>query len=310
MNHPQPLFQGIVPPVVTPFTEAGDVDFDSLTRLVDSLIEAGVNGLFALGSSAEVAYLTDSQRVETVTAIVAAARGRVPVIGGAIDLTTARVLERALDLQAAGVQAVVATAPIYALNDLTETAEHFRSLAAGLNVPVYAYDVPVRVHSKLPAEFLVQLGTEGVIAGVKDSSGDDVGFRRLVALNEAAGHPLQVLSGHEVIVDAMGLIGADGAVPGLANVDAAGYVRLWEAVQAGDWTLARSEQERLNRLFEIVFQDSGRSGDAAGIGAFKSAMHAQGLISHAGMAHPVQMPREAAVERIRGIVGSVALLPS
>ena len=55
-------FTGVIPPVVTPFTAAGEVDFDSLDKVVEHLIAGGVNGLFALGSSGEVAYLTDAQR--------------------------------------------------------------------------------------------------------------------------------------------------------------------------------------------------------------------------------------------------------
>ncbi|PJI52429.1 dihydrodipicolinate synthase family protein, partial [Methylobacterium radiotolerans] len=61
-------------------------------------------------------------------------------------------------------------------------------------------------------------------------------------------------------------------------MEAAGYVRLWEAAQRGDWATARAEQERINRLFDIVFQPQGLSGDATGVGAFKAAMHARGII--------------------------------
>ncbi|GHG56009.1 dihydrodipicolinate synthase family protein [Flavimobilis marinus] len=302
-----PRFTGIIPPVATPLNADGTVDHASLERLVEHLVSAGVHGLFALGSTGETAYLTDDERVAVVHTIASANAGRVPIIAGSIDLTSARILAGAQRLVAAGADAIVTTAAVYAINDATETADHFRRIAAGIDVPLYAYDVPVRVHSKLSADLLVALGAEGTIAGVKDSSGDDVGFRRLLAANAAAGNPLQVLTGHEVVVDAMLLAGADGAVPGLANVDAAGYVRLWDAAQAGDWATARREQERLNELFEIVFQTSGRSGDAAGVGAFKAAMVAQGLIERATMAYPLQALEGEAVERIRAIVANVGL---
>lgn len=304
---PAPRFAGIIPPVATPLNADGTVDHASLERLVEHLVSAGVHGLFALGSTGETAYLTDDERVAVVQTIASANAGRVPIIAGSIDLTSARILAGAQRLVAAGADAIVTTAAVYAINDATETADHFRRIAAGLDVPLFAYDVPVRVHSKLSAQLLVELGAEGTIAGVKDSSGDDVGFRRLLAANAAAGHPLQVLTGHEVVVDAMLLAGAHGAVPGLANVDAAGYVRLWDAAQAGDWATARREQERLNELFEIVFQTSGRSGDAAGVGAFKAAMVAQGLIERATMAYPLQALEGEPVERIRAIVVNVGL---
>lgn len=299
---------GVVPPVVTPLHTDGSIDVASLERLVEHLIESGVSGLFALGSSGETAYFTDDQRVEILQTIARVNAGRVPLIAGAIELTCVRIIETARRLIAAGADTIVTTAPLYAINSPAETAAHFRAIAAAIDAPLWAYDVPVRVHSKLSADLLVQLGTEGVIEGVKDSSGDDVGFRRLLAANEAAGSPLRLFTGHEVVVDAMALAGAHGVVPGLANVEATGYVRLWDAATSGDWDAARSEQERLNRLFEIVFQTSGLSPDAAGVGAFKTAMVARGLIGGATMAFPVQPLEGESVERIHAILDSMDLL--
>ncbi|MGV8911919.1 MAG: dihydrodipicolinate synthase family protein [Rhodoglobus sp.] len=301
-------FSGVVPPVATPLLADGTIDHASLARLVEHLIDSGVSGLFALGSSGETAYFTDDQRIEIARTIVTTTAGRVPIIAGAIELTSARILAFAQRLEAVGVDAIVTTAPLYTLNSQSEIANHYRTIANGLSVPLWAYDVPVRVHTKLSHDLLISLAQEGVIAGLKDSSGDDVGFRRLVAANNAAGHPLQLLTGHEVIVDAMALIGADGVVPGLANVEAAGYVRLWNSAKAGDWDAARGEQERLNRLFEIVFQPVGLSGDATGVGAFKAAMQARGIIDNARMAHPVESIGDAATARIRSILAELDFL--
>lgn len=300
-------FHGIIPPIVTPLNADGTVNYDDLAKLVEHLIAAGVDGLFPLGSTGQVAYLTDAERIAIVTAVCRTAAGRVPVLAGAIELTAARVAESARALIAAGADAIVATAPIYAINDETEIADHFRAIRAGIDAPLFAYDIPVRVHRKLSPGMLVDLGREGILAGVKDSSGDDVSFRRLIAMNKAAGHPLALFTGHEVVVDAMALVGADGAVPGLANVDAAAYVRLWKAAKAGDVKIAIAEQEYLNRLFEIVFCPVGRSGDAAGVGAFKAAMAAIGLLSSATMAAPTRALDGAVLDRIRAIVKEVGL---
>ena len=301
-------FAGVVPPVATPLLADGGIDHVSLARLVDYLVDSGVHGLFALGSTGETAYFTDDQRIEIVRTIVDTAAGRVPIIAGAIELTSVRILETARRIVATGVDAIVTTAPLYTLNSPAEVDAHFRAIGAGLDVPLWAYDVPVRVHSKLSLELLMGLAADGVIAGVKDSSGDDVGFRRLVSANAAAGRPLQLLTGHEVVVDAMLLAGADGVVPGLANVEATGYVDLWDAATRGDWDAARAEQERLNRVFEIVFQPKGLSGDATGVGAFKAAMKARGIIDHATMAFPTQPLDGDAVERIEGVLAGLDLL--
>lgn len=301
-------FHGIVPPIVTPINPDGSINFADLNALVEHLIASGVHGIFALGSTGQVAYLTDAERVAVIECISKAAAGRVPVIAGAMDLTAKRIVECARDLIAAGADAIVTTAPLYAINDESEIADHFRAIKAGISVPLFAYDIPVRVHKKLSAQMLVELGKEGVLAGIKDSSGDDVGFRRLIAMNLAAGHPLALFTGHEVVVDAMALIGADGAVPGLANVDAAAYVRLWNAAQVGDFRTAIAVQDYLNRLFEIVFVPKGRSGDAAGVGAFKAAMAATGLLSSATMTFPIKALDGAVLDGIHDILRDVGLL--
>lgn len=300
-------YHGIIPPIVTPLNTDGTVNYADLDRLVEHLIASGVHGLFPMGSTGQVAYLTDSDRLAIVRAVVKKAAGRVPVIVGAIDLTAARVIESAKALIGAGADAVVATAPVYAINDEAEVADHFRQIRAGISKPLFAYDIPVRVKTKLSPRLLVDLGREGVLVGVKDSSGDDVSFRRLIAMNNAAGKPLALFTGHEVVVDAMAMMGADGAVPGLANVDAGAYVRLWKAATSGDMKTAIAEQDYLNRLFEIVFQASGRSGDAAGVGAFKVAMAAVGLLSTPTMSLPVKPLDAATIAKIHTIVSDVGL---
>lgn len=278
---------GVIPPVITPFNPDGRIDRVALESLVEHLIDSGVHGLFPLGSTGEVAYLTDDQRREVAATVVQATAGRVPVLIGCIDLTAPRVIEQARIAEQAGADGIVATTPIYAINDAGEIADHFRSIRSSVDLPLVAYDVPVRAHLRPTIDTLLQLAQEHVLVGVKDSSGDDIGFRRLVRANRAAGSPLALLSGHELLCDAMLMIGADGLVPGLSNVDPAGYVRLYDAAQANDWDRALLEQERLADLFEIVFTGPGRSADARGVGAFKAAMVALGLLPTATMAAPV-----------------------
>lgn len=304
-----PTFTGIIPPLVTPFHPDRTIDFESLDRVVDHLIDGGMDGLFVLGSTGEVHYLTDDQRDEVTRAIAARAAGRVPMLVGCMDLTAPRVIEQARRAVAAGADGIVVTAPFYALNSMAEIGDHFRMVAAAVDVPIFAYDVPVRLGGiKLDPELLVELGREGVIAGVKDSSGNDVAFRRLVALNRAAGSPLALFTGHEVVCDAMALVGADGMVPGFANVDPARYRELWDAAAAGDWARAVEVQEQLNAEFEIVFVPAGRGGDGTGVGAFKLAMHALGIIDSPTQPAPLGDFSEADQAGVRDVLVATGLL--
>ena len=228
-------FHGVIPPVVIPLTEKKQLDLEAFERSINRMIDAGVDGLFFLGSSGEVAFLTDAQRYHVLQEAVAIVNHRVPVLAGIIDMETLRVVDQAKRAKGYGVDALVATAPFYALGGPKETERHFRAIREHTDLPLFAYDLPVCVHTKLDPTMLVRLGKDGVLQGVKDSSGDDVSFRWLVLENEDAGHPLQLLTGHEVCVDGAYLAGADGSVPGLANLDPYSYVEQWKAAQAGDW---------------------------------------------------------------------------
>ncbi|WEH43134.1 dihydrodipicolinate synthase family protein [Streptomyces sp. NBC_01218] len=296
MSTSTPPYAGVVPPVVTPLTADGTIDRISLEGLVGHLLRAGVSGLFALGSSGETAYLTPAQQDEVTRVITATAAGQVPVIVGAIETTTNRAIERARAVAALGADAVVVTAPFYTRTHPTEIDRHFREIAGAVDLPLLAYDVPVCVHTKLTPELLQPLAADGVIAGVKDSSGDDGSFR--VLANATRGVPgFAMLTGHELVVDAMMLCGAHGSVPGLGNVDPHGYVRLHEAAVRGDWAAAKKEQDRLVALFDIVkaADPATASATAAGLGAFKTALELQGVIATNVVSPP--MRRLDATER-------------
>ena len=281
-------FSGVVPPVVTPDTPDHQLDVVSFECSINRLIEAGVDGLFFLGSSGEVVFATDERRDQIVREAVRIVDHRVPVLVGIIDTETERVLEHGRRALALGADALVATAPFYALGGPADVEEHFRILHQELDAPLFAYDIPVCVHTKLSWKMLARLGAEGVLAGVKDSSGDDVSFRYLVQENEKNGHPLTLLTGHEIVVDGALLSGADGSVPGLANVEPEGYVRMWKAAQEGNWAEVKREQDRLNEISHIFDVTTGVQGYGAGVGAFKCALNLMGIFDSDQMPRPVK----------------------
>lgn len=274
------MFHGVVPPLCTPLTEDGEVDTASLARLTAFQLDAGVHGLFVGGSTGEIAQLTDAARDIALRTVVATAAGQVPVLAGAIDTGTRRVLEHARRAQALGADAVVVTAPFYVGVGEPEVRAHYELLHAALDLPLVAYDIPSNVGYKLPSGLVTALAREKVIAAVKDSSGDLEGFQRVI--DGAAGSGAACLTGSETLADLAMARGADGIVPGLGNVDPHGYVRLYEAARAGDFTAARAEQRRLTELFGITeVADRGRVGRISGaLGAFKAALVARGVIQH------------------------------
>lgn len=310
---PSGRLTGVVPPVCTPFTPDGEVDVRSLERLVDHLVDNGVDALFTLGSSSEVAFLTDRQRALVLQTVIDRVGGRVPVLAGVIDMTTPRVIEHAQAAAKAGSNGLVATAPFYTRTHPAEIERHFRLIAASVDVPLYAYDLPVSVHTKLGAPMLLDLAAEGVLAGLKDSSGDEAGLRQLLVARSERGAALDgfsVLTGSEVTVDLAFAMGADGVVPGLGNVDPAGYVRLHRLCREGDQAAARQEQERLLRLMRLAdVGDASRMGrNSSAIGGFKAALHLLGVIDCASTAAPQIALDEAEIGVVRGHLEAAGLL--
>ncbi|HSN12713.1 MAG TPA: dihydrodipicolinate synthase family protein [Propionibacteriaceae bacterium] len=285
-----PRLSGIIPPVSTPFTADLDIDEASLRRLVDHLVEGGVHGLFALGSTSKVYALPAGHRRRVAEIVCDQAAGRVPVLAGVIDMTPLRVRDHVAQLRDLPLAGLVVTAPYYVLVGPGEVENHFRAVKEAVpDLPLYAYDIPACVGgTKLSADLLLRLGAEGVLAGVKDSSGADAATRKLLLARRAARlDDFVVLSGSELTADAALFDGADGVVPGLANVDPRGYVRLYELCRAGDWEQARVEQERLCGLFAVAEAANGRvGGGSAGHGGFKAALEWLGVFESGRMAPP------------------------
>ncbi|MFI1796228.1 dihydrodipicolinate synthase family protein [Streptomyces sp. NPDC020379] len=302
---------GVVPPVCTPLTPGGDVDVRSLGALVEHVLGAGVDAVFALGSSGEAAFLTDDRRGTALRAVVEAVGGRVPVLAGAIDMTTARVLAHARVAESLGADALVVTAPFYAGAHPAETADHFRRVRAGTRLPLIAYDIPPAVHSKLTPAVLLPLVEDGTLAGLKDSSGDLGMLRRLlVALRERGlDRRFGVLTGSELAADAALLAGAHGVVPGLGNVDPAGFVRLYAHARAGRWRETAAEQDRLAALFALAETGDpvAMSGGSSALAGFKTALHLLGVIACPATAARPGLPQES-VRVVRRLLEEAGLL--
>lgn len=302
--------KGIIPPVSTPLTADGEVSVPDLERLLEFHLASGVHGLFMLGSTSESIGLTDAQQETVIATAVQKAGGKVPVLAGAIDFTTNRVIDRAKRHEALGVDGHVVLAPFYIKPSPAEIVRHYSRIADAVSVPVLAYDIPQLVQTKIDRPSLRTLAKAGAIIGMKDSSGQDANFRG-VLLDNADLPDFRIFTGSELMVDVALSLGAHGCVPGLGNVDPVGYVHLYEAFVAGDTATARAEQDRLYGLFSIVSvakrPEIGHS--AAAWGSFKTALKLRGLIANADPTAPMTPLNEAEEAGVAAILKAAGLGP-
>ena len=220
----------VLPALLTPFDERGDVDVTALRDHVEFVLEGGVHGIMPCGTTGETALLEPDEVIAVVTAVVEAVAGRVPVVahvGRPSTKATARLIERAVDAGAAGVSAIV---PYYYAFDDRAIVAHFRALleVAG-DTPLLAYEFPDRTGNRLSADAFGTLVGDG-LAGLKDSSGS-------VEVHEAF---LAAAPGAQIFVGSPSLLlgslraGSRGCVAALANLHPALVVALGDAWRAGD----------------------------------------------------------------------------
>lgn len=310
MNSTQLKVRGVIPPIVTPLHPDGRVDTASLRRLVEFQIKAGVDALFALGTGGEGPWLTADRRALVLQTVVDAAAGRVPVLAGVSDIGTARAVEAIRDAEAAGCTAVVSTPAFYGDNGQAEILAHYRALAQATELPLIAYDIPSKVHVKIAAQTAATLAHEQTIIAIKDSSGDEDGFRAVIELTaELPG--FSVITGSDLIADAALFQGADGMIIGTGNIDPHGFVSLYRHCVAGEWEQARQQQTKLRAMRQITQVALPRIGGfSATIGAFKAALVERNVIAHDTMNLPLLSLTETEQSRVAAILTDLGIKPA
>lgn len=307
---PDLIAHGVIPPIVTPLDSTGGLDEPSLRRLVDFEIDAGVSGLFALGTGGEGPWTTATTRRRVLEVVVEQAAGRVPVFAGVSDVGTARVIEAVRDAEATGCTAIVATPAFYGDNDQAEIVAHFRAIAAATVLPLIAYDIPSKVGQKILPTTISILAHEGTIVGVKDSSGNEDQFREVLTLTQDL-PAFAVITGSDLIADAALFQGADGMIVGMGNIDPHAFVRLYDAYRRGDYDTARAEQIRLRRLRSIIMVGYPRVGAfSATIAAFKAAMVERNIIANDTMHAPLLSLTDAEHDQVKAILADLGVTPA
>ncbi len=264
-------------------------------------LSAGVDGIFALGSSGEAVYLRDEERRTVIDIVVGAVAGAVPVFAGAVEATTNRVIEQVRWLEDAGVDVLVVTPPFYADVTAAETKRHFTLVAAASSLPVFAYDIPSNVGRKLQAQTTVELLGDHTLAGLKDSSGDVAQFAEVIA-GLGPTRRASILTGADTGALAALDAGADGIVPGIGNVQPTLFVELVAAFRADDRARCESLQASITELTEVfrVGQRHGIGRHASELGGLKTALQHAGLIGSATVSPPMSpYPPAARTELLR-----------
>jgi 4-hydroxy-tetrahydrodipicolinate synthase len=238
------VLSGVIPPLISPLDDSGDVDTAATARVVDHVLEGGCTGLFVLGGCGEGAWLTTTQRGAIIGAAVRAANGRAPVLAGCMLPATGPTLDAARQAADVGADALVIGSPYYFTIDAAAQREHVEQVLAAVDLPILLYNIPQCTHNVLAPSTVAALAGEQRVLGIKDSAGDLRAFQQFLTIRRD--HPdFHVLQGDEGLMAASLLAGADGLVPGLANVVPHLFAALLRAAKAGDVDAVRPLQEEI-----------------------------------------------------------------
>jgi 4-hydroxy-tetrahydrodipicolinate synthase len=281
---------GVLPALISPLQSDGRIDEPAVTRLIHHVIDGGVDGLLALGSTGEAASMDETARRAMLSSVVAAAAGRVPVICGVAQshLSAARAeVEAASRLGAA---AALVVPPFYYPTDQATVLAFYRRLAADSPMPILLYNIPQFTKVVAEPATVATLAREGTIAGIKDSSRDFEYFQGVCIATRGLPE-FRIFTGSDTMLLPSLAVGAAGTICATANVAPTWVVRIYKDFTREDLVAARASQDA---LYELVMALRGGVFPAA----IKSACHLLGLC-HPWCAAPVQPLDDQAEAKLR-----------
>jgi 4-hydroxy-tetrahydrodipicolinate synthase len=271
------MFSGSIVALVTPFNTDGEVDFDSLKKLVEHHIAAGSDGLVAVGTTGESSTLTIEEHVKVVNKIVEFADGRIPVIAGTgANATHESVLFSRL-LNGSGIAGCLSVTPYYNKPTQEGLYQHYKAIAEVSDVPQILYNVPGRTAVDLLPETVARLAEIENIVALKDATGD---LDRIAIHRELCGEDFILLSGDDLTGLEFVKRGGDGVISVTNNVAAADMATMFKLAKEGKFEEAEAINERLMPLHKNLFVESNPI-------PVKWAVHKMGLIAEGGLRLPL-----------------------
>lgn len=256
--HNQLPLRGIIPPMVTPLLDADQLDIEGSVSLVEHLLQGGVHGIFALGTTGEGTSLTARLRYQLVELVAEAIQGRVPLLVGITDTSMVNAIALAEHAYGAGAAAVVTAAPYYLPLTQDDLLRYTRELATRLPLPLMLYNMPSCTKTAYSLETVEQLSGHPNIIGLKDTSGDLDYYAGAAELAKSRGDFTLLIGPEEKLARSLEL-GGHGGVCGGANFFPKLYVDLYEAGVRGDRQRANELQAFVQQVSDSLYNitDSG-----------------------------------------------------
>src|SRR5512133_2259393 len=229
-------WHGVFPALTTQFRDDQSLDIAATAHHLETLIDAGIHGVVLLGTVGENTALEYDEKLTLVRALLGVVRGRIPVLSGVAEYTTALGCRYARDVERLGLDGLMVLPGMVYKSDERETLTHFRAIAQSTGLPIMIYNNPVSYGVDVPPEAFAQLADISNIVAIKESSEN---VRRVTDLVNTVGDRFVLFAGVDDLVLESMLLGVRGWVSGLVNAFPNENRALWDLASAGRWEEAR-----------------------------------------------------------------------
>ena len=289
---------GCGPALVTPFTEAGDIDEAAVARLAQRQVEGGVHFLVPCGTTGESPTLSHAEKIRVVELVVRAADGRVPVLAGGGGYDTRASAELAADMTRAGADGILSVTPYYNKPTPDGLVLHYATIAEATELPIIVYNVPSRTGCNVTPATLQRLAEIPNVVGVKEASGD---LGQMCEICRTMADDFAVLSGDDAFTLALMVLGGRGVISVIANETPDEMAALVDRAASGDFAGARVIHNRLLPLMQVNFVESNPI-------PVKAALAEMGLLDTATYRSPMAPPRPESHARIISVLKDLDLV--
>ena len=250
-------FEGTTVAMVTPFTKDDGVDETGMRENINYLIENGVNGILAAGTTGESATITHDEQRKMIDILVDEVNGRVKAIAGAGSNSSKEALGLVQHAEDSGADAALVITPYYNKPQQHGLYQHYKLLSESTNIPIIVYNVPSRTGTDIDVDTIGKVAQLDGIIGIKEANPDmDKVSQTIKRLQDLDCTDFAVLSGNDNLTLPMIAMGAKGVISVVANVDPARMSQMVDAGLKGDFETAFKLHYELYNLMKVLFIES------------------------------------------------------
>ncbi len=243
------IFTGVGVAMITPFDKQG-INFDCFGKIIDYLIDSGVDMLCVCGTTGEPPTMSDNEKQQAIEFTVKKVAGRVPVVAGVGCNCTADTVESAKKAEKLGVDGLLVVTPYYNKCTQKGIVEHYSAIAKSVSTPIIAYNVPGRTGVNILPKTVAKLAEIDGVVGIKEASGNVDQLQEIASL---VGDKMDIYLGDDALTYVGMTLGAKGVISVCANVAPKQMLAITEAMARGDYATAKNAQFALLPIIKSLF---------------------------------------------------------